>query len=81
MLGWQAAGSAPLVHGEPVAHPETIATASAVPPAEMKGSGMPVNGIARVTPPMLKAAWKMTQVVMPTAISVPSVSGARRAIW
>jgi threonine synthase len=27
MLGWQAAGSAPLVHGEPVAHPETIATA------------------------------------------------------
>ncbi len=27
MLGWQAAGSAPLVHGEPVPHPETIATA------------------------------------------------------
>jgi threonine synthase len=27
MLGWQASGSAPLVHGEPVAHPETIATA------------------------------------------------------
>ena len=27
MLGWQAAGSAPLVHGEPVAFPETIATA------------------------------------------------------
>lgn len=27
MLGWQAAGSAPIVHGEPVAHPETIATA------------------------------------------------------
>jgi len=27
MLGWQAAGSAPLVLGEPVAHPETIATA------------------------------------------------------
>ncbi len=27
MLGWQAAGSAPLVSGEPVAHPETIATA------------------------------------------------------
>jgi threonine synthase len=27
MLGWQAAGSAPLVYGEPVAHPETIATA------------------------------------------------------
>lgn len=27
MLGWQAAGAAPLVSGEPVAHPETIATA------------------------------------------------------
>src|ERR687884_202719 len=27
MLGWQALGSAPLVIGEPVAHPETIATA------------------------------------------------------
>src|SRR5215468_8062573 len=27
MLGFQAAGSAPLVHGEPVVHPETIATA------------------------------------------------------
>ncbi len=27
MLGWQAAGAAPIVHGEPVAHPETIATA------------------------------------------------------
>jgi threonine synthase len=27
MLGWQAAGSAPLVHGEPVPYPETIATA------------------------------------------------------
>ena len=27
MLGFQAAGAAPLVHGEPVAHPETVATA------------------------------------------------------
>ena len=27
MLGWQAAGAAPLVLGEPVSHPETIATA------------------------------------------------------
>jgi len=27
MLGWQAAGAAPLVSGEPVPHPETIATA------------------------------------------------------
>jgi threonine synthase len=27
MLGWQALGAAPLVHGEPVPHPETVATA------------------------------------------------------
>ena len=27
MLGFQAAGAAPLVHGEPVAHPETVASA------------------------------------------------------
>jgi threonine synthase len=27
MLGWQAAGAAPLVSGEPVTHPETVATA------------------------------------------------------
>ena len=27
MLGWQAEGSAPLVHGEPVANPETVASA------------------------------------------------------
>ncbi len=27
MLGWQASGAAPLVHGEPVPYPETVATA------------------------------------------------------
>jgi threonine synthase len=27
MLGWQAAGAAPIVRGEPIRHPETIATA------------------------------------------------------
>jgi threonine synthase len=27
MLGWQATGAAPIVHGEPVLHPETLATA------------------------------------------------------
>jgi threonine synthase len=27
MLGWQASGAAPIVHGEPVPYPETIATA------------------------------------------------------
>ncbi|NQY75516.1 MAG: threonine synthase [Candidatus Margulisbacteria bacterium] len=27
MMGWQAAGAAPIVHGKPVSHPDTIATA------------------------------------------------------
>ncbi len=40
---------------EAVAHVEDApaTTASAVPPAEMKGSGMPVKGMASVMPPML----------------------------
>jgi threonine synthase len=39
MLGWQAAGSAPLVHGEPVPHPETIATAIRIGnPASWEGA-------------------------------------------
>jgi threonine synthase len=39
MLGWQALGAAPLVHGEPVPHPETIATAIRIGnPANWKGA-------------------------------------------
>jgi len=39
MLGWQAAGSAPLVTGEPVRHPETIATAIRIGnPASWQGA-------------------------------------------
>jgi threonine synthase len=39
MLGWQAAGSAPLVLGEPVPHPETIATAIRIGnPANWQGA-------------------------------------------
>jgi threonine synthase len=39
MLGWQAAGSAPLVIGEPVLHPETIATAIRIGnPASWQGA-------------------------------------------
>jgi threonine synthase len=39
MLGWQAAGAAPLVHGEPVVHPETIATAIRIGnPASWQGA-------------------------------------------
>jgi threonine synthase len=39
MLGWQALGAAPLVLGEPVAHPETIATAIQIGnPASWRGA-------------------------------------------
>jgi threonine synthase len=39
MLGWQALGAAPLVHGEPVPHPETIATAIRIGnPANWEGA-------------------------------------------
>lgn len=39
MLGFQAAGAAPLVYGEPVTHPETVATAIRIGnPASWKGA-------------------------------------------
>jgi threonine synthase len=39
MLGWQAAGAAPIVLGEPVLHPETIATAIQIGnPASWQGA-------------------------------------------
>jgi threonine synthase len=39
MMGWQAAGAAPLVLGHPVAHPETVATAIRIGnPASWQGA-------------------------------------------
>ncbi|HMF83146.1 MAG TPA: threonine synthase [Acidimicrobiia bacterium] len=39
MLGWQALGAAPLVHGEPVPYPETVATAIRIGnPANWEGA-------------------------------------------
>ncbi len=39
MLGWQATGAAPIVHGEPVPYPETIATAIRIGnPANWEGA-------------------------------------------
>ena len=39
MLGWQASGAAPIVHGEPVPYPETIATAIRIGnPANWEGA-------------------------------------------
>ena len=46
------------------------------PPAETKGSGMPVTGMRPTTTPMLMNAWMQIQAVTPAASSEPNVSGA-----
>ena len=44
------------------------------------GSGMPVSGSDRVTPPTLRMSWKAIQASTPVASSDPNLSGARRTI-
>ena len=50
------------------------------PPAEMKGSVMPVIGTTATTTPMLMNACTHSQVVIPAASRAPKVSGAARAV-
>ena len=50
------------------------------PPADTKGSGMPVTGTSPTTTPMLMNAWRQIQAVMPLASSAPNVSGAPSAV-
>jgi threonine synthase len=79
MLGWQAAGSAPLVHGEPVAHPETIATAIRIGnPASWEGaitardeSG---GAIESVTDAEILAAYRMLASVEGVFVEPASAS-------
>ena len=47
-------------------------TTSALPPAEMNGSGRPVIGRSPTTPPMLISAWATSQVVIAVAASRPA---------
>ena len=47
MFGWQASGAAPIVRGEPVLHPETLATAIQI--------GNPASWQGAVTPPTSRA--------------------------
>jgi len=54
-------------------------TMSDEPPCDTNGSGTPVTGRTASTTPMLMNACPQIQVVMPTAISAPNVSGARSA--
>ena len=87
MLGWQAQGSAPLVIGEPVLHPETIATAIRIGnPASWDGaitardeSG---GAIDMVSDDEILAAYRLlatTEGVFVEPASAASVAGLLRA--
>jgi threonine synthase len=87
MLGWQAQGAAPLVRGEPVLHPETIATAIRIGnPASWEGaiaardeSG---GAIGEVSDAEILAAYRelaATEGVFVEPASAASVAGLRKA--
>ena len=87
MLGWQAQGSAPLVLGEPVLHPETIATAIRIGnPASWEGaitardeSG---GAIDMVSDDEILAAYRLlanTEGVFVEPASAASVAGLLKA--
>jgi threonine synthase len=87
MLGWQAQGAAPLVRGEPVAHPETIATAIRIGnPASWDGaiaardeSG---GSIGEVSDAEILAAYRelaAAEGVFVEPASAASVAGLRKA--
>jgi threonine synthase len=88
MLGWQAAGAAPLVHGEPVPYPETIATAIRIGnPASWDGaiaardeSG---GAIDAVTDDEILAAYRLlagSEAVFVEPASAASVAGLLKAV-
>jgi threonine synthase len=88
MLGWQAAGAAPLVTGEPVSQPETIATAIRIGnPASWDGaitardeSG---GAIGAVTDEEILDAYRLlatVEGVFGEPASAASVAGLRRAV-
>ena len=88
MLGWQAAGAAPLVRGEPVLHPETIATAIRIGnPASWEGAiaardesgGAHRRGHRRADPRRLPAARRRTRVCFVEPASAASVAGLLQA--
>ncbi|MGH9039119.1 MAG: threonine synthase, partial [Acidimicrobiia bacterium] len=88
MLGWQAAGAAPLVSGEPVAHPETIATAIRIGnPASWAGAMHARNEsggtIGAVTDEEILDAYRLLATlegVFVEPASAASVAGLLRAV-
>jgi threonine synthase len=87
MLGWQARGAAPLVRGEPVLHPETIATAIRIGnPASWEGAVAARDesggAIGDVSDAEILAAYRelaATEGVFVEPASAASVAGLRRA--
>ena len=83
MLGFQAAGAAPIVHGTPIADPETIATAIRIgKPASWDGATAAVNesggGIHAVTDAEIIDAYKFvasTEGVFCEPASAASIAG------
>jgi threonine synthase len=88
MLGWQAAGAAPLVSGEPVPHPETIASAIRIGnPASWQQAlhARDASGghIGAVTDQQILAAYRLlaaTEGVFVEPASAASVAGLRVAV-
>ena len=87
MLGWQAQGAAPLVLGEPVLHPETIATAIRIGnPASWDGAiaarDQSGGAIDMVSDDDILAAYRLlaqTEGVFVEPASAASVAGLLRA--
>jgi threonine synthase len=87
MLGWQAQGAAPLVLGEPVLHPETIATAIRIGnPASWDGAitarDQSGGAIDMVSDDEILAAYRRlaaTEGVFVEPASAASVAGLLRA--
>ncbi|MDZ4825032.1 MAG: threonine synthase [Actinomycetota bacterium] len=87
MLGWQAAGSAPLVIGEPVPHPETIATAIRIGNPASWDSAIAARDesggtIGAVTDEQILAAYKLlaaTEGVFVEPASAASIAGLLQA--
>jgi threonine synthase len=87
MLGWQAQGSAPLVRGEPVLHPETIATAirignpaswdSAIAARDESGGAIGAVSDAEILTAYRELA--ATEGVFVEPASAASVAGLRKA--
>jgi threonine synthase len=88
MLGWQAQGAAPLVLGEPVLHPETIATAIRIGnPASWEGAiaarDQSGGAIDMVSDAEILAAYRRlaaTEGVFVEPASAASVAGLLRAV-